>query len=66
MDGMEFFQLSAGKWRSQRTTHHLAFRRAETGESEIDVATLEADHPQVVEICRLHQVEPSLLREEHW
>ncbi|MBD2128078.1 phycobiliprotein lyase [Microcoleus sp. ZQ-A2] len=59
MDGMEFFQLSAGKWRSQRTTHHLAFRRAETGESEIDVATLEADHPQVVEICRLHQVEPS-------
>src|ERR671933_526365 len=59
MDGMEFFQLSAGKWRSQRTTHHLAFRRSETGESEIDVATLSADDPQVVEICRLHQVEPS-------
>ncbi|NEO00234.1 MAG: phycobiliprotein lyase, partial [Moorea sp. SIO3I7] len=32
MDAMEFFQLSAGNWRSQRTTHHLAFRQAEKGE----------------------------------
>jgi len=60
MDAMEFFELSAGKWRSQRTTHHLAFRRAETGESEIAVATLRADAPQVVEICQLHQVDPNL------
>jgi hypothetical protein len=60
MDAMEFFQLSAGKWRSQRTTHHLAFRRAETGESEIQVASLAADHPQVIEICKLHEVDPSL------
>ncbi len=60
MDAMEFFQLSAGKWRSQRTTHHLPFRRAESGESEINVATLPADHPQVIEICQLHQVDPSL------
>jgi len=57
---MEFFELSAGKWRSQRTTHHLPFRRAESGETEISVATLKADHPQVVEICQLHQVDPSL------
>ncbi|NEO32847.1 MAG: phycobiliprotein lyase [Symploca sp. SIO3C6] len=60
MDAMEFFELSAGKWRSQRTTHHLPFRRAESGESEITVGTLSADHPRVVEICQLHQVEPSL------
>ncbi len=60
MDAMEFFQLSAGKWRSWRTTHHLAFKQAETGESEIQVATLAADHPQVVEICQLHEVDPSL------
>lgn len=60
MDAMEFFQLSAGKWRSWRTTHHLAFKRSETGESEIQVATLAADHPQVVDICQLHQVDPSL------
>lgn len=60
MDAMEFFQLSAGLWRSQRTTHHLAFKRSETGESDIEVATLTAEHPQVVEICQLHEVEPSL------
>ncbi|MGQ4650635.1 phycobiliprotein lyase [Lyngbya aestuarii] len=60
MDAMEFFELSAGKWRSQRTTHHLPFRRAETGESEIIVGTLSADHAKVVEICELHQVDPSL------
>lgn len=60
MDAMEFFQLSAGQWRSQRTTHHLPFRRAESGESEITVATLQADHPRVVEICQLHEVDPGL------
>jgi hypothetical protein len=60
MDVMEFFQQSAGKWRSQRTTHHLPFRRSETGDSEIWVEALPADHPKVIEICQLHQVDPAL------
>ncbi|MGJ3253158.1 MAG: phycobiliprotein lyase [Elainellaceae cyanobacterium] len=60
MDAMEFFQLSAGQWRSQRTTHHLPFRRSETGDSEIWVEAFPADHPKVVEICQLHDVDPSL------
>ena len=60
MDAMEFFQHSAGKWRSQRTTHHLPFRRAETGDSEIWVESLAADDPKVIEICQLHEVDPSL------
>lgn len=60
MDVMAFFQLSTGRWRSQRTTHHLAFRRAEAGGSEIQVEALAANHPQVVEICQLHQVDPVL------
>lgn len=57
---MEFFGQSAGRWRSQRSTHHLPFRRAETGASEIEVKTLAADDRRVVEICQLHQVDPSL------
>lgn len=57
---MEFFQKSTGKWRSQRTTHHLAFKRAEAGESDIQVQALAADHPQVIEICQLHEVDPKL------
>ncbi len=60
MDAIEFFQSSAGQWRSQRTTHHLAFRRAELGGSEITVEALSADHPKVIEICQLHNVDPSL------
>jgi CpeS-like protein len=60
MDAMEFFQLSTGRWRSQRTTHHLAFKRSEAGESNILVEALPADNPKVIEICQLHQVDPQL------
>jgi hypothetical protein len=59
-DAMEFFQHSAGKWRSQRTTHHLPFRRAESGGSEIYVESLAADNPKIVEICQMHEVDPAL------
>ncbi len=60
MDAREFFQRSAGKWRSLRTTHHLPFRRAETGDSNIVVESLEADHPKIKEICQMHDVDPRL------
>ncbi|MBE9117301.1 phycobiliprotein lyase [Lusitaniella coriacea LEGE 07157] len=60
MDAMKFFQHSAGKWRSQRTTHHLPFRRAETGGSEILVESLGADDPKIIEICQMHDVDPNL------
>ncbi|MGL5881085.1 MAG: phycobiliprotein lyase [Xenococcaceae cyanobacterium] len=59
-DAMEFFQKSAGRWRSQRTTHHLPFRRAETGSSDIKVESLSADHPKILEICQMHDVDPKL------
>ncbi len=58
MDVMAFFELSTGKWRSQRTTHHLAFRRSEAGESEIYVKALPAQDASIIEICQLHQVDP--------
>ncbi len=57
---MDFFRLSAGQWNSQRTTHHLPFRRAELGGSIIAVEALEAEDPSVVEICQLHSVDPAL------
>lgn len=60
MNAMEFFQKSAGVWRSQRTTHHLAFKRAEMGGSEIRVESLDRDHPQIIELCQLHAVDPAL------
>lgn len=60
MDVMDFFRQSAGQWNSQRTTHHLPFRRAELGGSSISVDALEAEDPRVVEICQLHDVDPAL------
>ncbi|NES70829.1 MAG: phycobiliprotein lyase [Okeania sp. SIO2D1] len=53
-------QKSAGKWRSQRTTHHLAFRQAEMGSSDIQVTSLGPGDPKVVEICKMHEIDPSL------
>jgi CpeS-like protein len=58
-DAMEFFQQSAGKWKSQRTTHHLPFRRAESGDSAIFVESLGADNQKIVEICQMHEIDPS-------
>ncbi len=60
MDAMEFFRLSAGKWRSQRIIHHLAFKQAELGDSEIHVEALAADDPRIASVCELHQVEANL------
>ena len=57
-DAKEFFQQSAGKWRSQRTTHHLPFRRAESGGSDIDVKFLDANDQKIVAICEIHDVDP--------
>ncbi|NEP19162.1 MAG: phycobiliprotein lyase, partial [Leptolyngbya sp. SIO4C1] len=57
---MAFFQQSAGQWQSQRTTHHLPFRRAELGGSQISVEALPADHEKIVEICKLHEIDPAL------
>lgn len=60
INAMEFFEQSTGQWRSQRTTHHLAFKRAEMGESEIHIETLAVGDPKVLEICQLHDVDPTL------
>lgn len=60
MNAMEFFQHSEGTWRSQRTTHHLPFRRAEMGDSDIKVEALKTDHPKVIEICQIHEIDPNL------
>ncbi|MDF5721694.1 MAG: phycobiliprotein lyase [Rhizonema sp. PD37] len=55
----EFFQLSAGKWFSHRTSHHLAFKQAENGKSDIVIETLPADHPDVIKLCEQYEFEPS-------
>lgn len=60
MDIKEFFEQSAGKWFSQRTSHHLAFKQAENGKSNIIIEMLPADAPEVIKLCELYEVEPQL------
>lgn len=60
MDIQEFFQLSAGKWFSQRTSHHLAFKQAETGKSDIKIELLSQDAPEVIHLCEQHSINPAL------
>lgn len=60
MDIQEFFQLSAGKWFSQRTSHHLAFKQSESGKSDIKIEILSVDDPEVVKLCEQYDVDPTL------
>lgn len=55
----EFFELSAGKWFSHRSTHHLAFNQSEDGKSDIIIETLATDHPEVIKLCQLYEIAPS-------
>jgi hypothetical protein len=50
---MEFFQKSEGTWFTQRTVHHFeAVTADQSGESNISIEVLTADHPQVQEVCQ--------------
>lgn len=60
MNIQEFFELSAGKWFSHRTSHHLAFKQAEDGKSDIVIETLALDCPEVVKLCEQYEIEPGL------
>ena len=53
-NALSFFQLSCGRWRSQRSVHHLLHRRAEAGGSLIVVEELAADDQRLRELAELH------------
>jgi hypothetical protein len=58
-DALSFFRLSCGRWRSQRTSHHLLHRRAEAGGSMIEVVNVEASDPRLRAIAELHGQDPA-------
>lgn len=58
-DAISFFRLSCGRWRSQRSSHHLLHRRAEAGGSFIEVVELQADNPRLCAIAALHGQDPA-------
>ena len=60
MDITEFFQLSAGKWFSQRTVHHLARTDLEIGKSNLVIDFLPQTDPDLSKLCQKHQIDPGL------
>ena len=60
-NAISFFRLSCGRWRSQRSSHHLLHRQAEAGSSYIEVVELEAGDPRLLAIAELHSENPAAL-----
>jgi len=58
-DALSFFRLSCGRWRSQRSVHHLLHRRAEAGGSLIVVEELEPQDQRLLAIATLHGQDPA-------
>ncbi|HAG84299.1 MAG TPA: phycobiliprotein lyase [Cyanobacteria bacterium UBA12227] len=60
MDIKEFFEQSAGRWFSQRSSHHLPFKQPENGKSNVTIELLVADAPEVLKLCQQYKIDPSL------
>ena len=60
MDIQEFFEQSAGKWFSHRTSHHLAFKQSEDGKSNLTIEMLPQDHSEVIKLCQQYEIDPAL------
>ncbi|MEL6939704.1 MAG: phycobiliprotein lyase [Cyanobacteria bacterium J06598_1] len=56
-----FVSRSLGKWRSQRSAHHLAFAHFEEIRSMIEIEGLEKDHPEVLALCESQGVDPNAI-----
>ncbi|MEB3178177.1 MAG: phycobiliprotein lyase [Nostocaceae cyanobacterium] len=56
----EFFQLSAGKWFAHRTSHDLAGKPSPSSKSDIIIENLSLEHPEVVQLCQQHEIDPTL------
>ena len=54
----EFVERSLGKWRSQRSAHHLAFQHFEEVTSQIEILPLENNDERVIALCKKNQIDP--------
>ena len=54
-----FVEQSIGQWRSQRSSHNLAFQHSEEVLSTIDITAVSTADSSVAELCRTHGFESS-------
>ncbi len=61
MDIDTFVARSLGRWKSQRSAHHLAFAHFEEIRSVIDIEKLEKTDPAVLALCESQGVDSSAI-----
>lgn len=59
MDVIEFFELSAGKWFSQRTVHNLQSGELQAGKSDLKIEMVTASDAAIVKLCQQHSINPT-------
>lgn len=60
MDITKFVELSIGRWKSQRSSHNLAFSHFEQVTSVIDIISLGKDDAEVIALCKSHEIDPTI------
>ncbi len=60
MNIVEFFELSSGKWFSQRSSHHLDFEPSEAAKSDLVIEMIHKADPAVVKLCQQYNIDPAL------
>ena len=60
MDIRKFVELSLGRWRSQRSAHHLAFSHFEEVTSTIDIVPLAEEDLEVINLCKSYEIDPQM------
>jgi len=61
MDIDTFVMRSLGRWKSQRSAHHLAFAHFEEIRSMIDIEGLDKADPAVIALCESQGVDPQTI-----
>lgn len=61
MNIIEFFELSAGKWFSQRTLHNLKSGQLQAGKSNLIIDTLPQTDAKVIQLCQQHHIDPATI-----
>ncbi|WGV23649.1 phycobiliprotein lyase [Halotia branconii] len=61
MNITEFVERSIGRWRSQRSVHHLAFGHFEAVQSVIDIVALSPDDPAVIDLCKSYNIDTQII-----
>jgi phycoerythrin-associated linker protein len=59
MNIKQFVENSLGRWRSQRSAHHLTFSHFEAVQSIIDIVALSPDDGAVIDLCQSYNIDPT-------